>query len=123
LEKYLVANGYNWDGTTDTTSWPYNKIAKSLASKEDWYTSSNSGAIGNDVTKNNKSGFSALTGGFRDYNGNYDGQSYLGFWWSATEYDATSAWTRYLDYSSASLGRHDYSKSCGCSVRLLRDSN
>ena len=33
LENYLIANGYNWDGTTDS-----NKIAKSLAAKTDWYT-------------------------------------------------------------------------------------
>ena len=34
LELYLIVNGYNWDGTTDS-----NKIAKSLAAKTDWNSS------------------------------------------------------------------------------------
>ena len=31
LEEYLIANGYNWDGTTSR-----NKIAKSMAANADW---------------------------------------------------------------------------------------
>ena len=42
LEEYLIANGYNWDGTTDS-----NKIAKSLAAKTDWKSSNEEGHVGN----------------------------------------------------------------------------
>jgi uncharacterized protein (TIGR02145 family) len=43
LHNYLIANGYNWDGTTTG-----NKIAKSMAAQTDWYTGTTTvGAIGN----------------------------------------------------------------------------
>jgi uncharacterized protein (TIGR02145 family) len=124
LEKYLVLNGYNWDGTTDTssTTWPYNKIAKSLASKTDWYPSTSSGAIGNDLTTNNRSGFSALPGGYRDDGSTFDLQSANGNWWSATEDGASRAYNRYLDYGSDYMDRGNAREGYGFSVRLLRDN-
>ena len=120
LEKYLVLNGYNWDGTTDTAQ--ENKIAKSLAAKTDWYTYSTTGAIGNDLTENNSSGFSALPGGFRQIFGVFYFQSSYGYWWSATEFDASFAWFRDLFSSLDYLYRDYYLKSCGYSVRLVRDN-
>jgi len=122
LEKYLVLNGYNWDGTRDTAQ--SNKIAKSLAAKTDWYTYSTTGAIGNDLTENNSSGFSALPGGVRNSGGYFSSQSYDGGWWSATEYDATQAWDRNLSYNYGNLSRYgeDVPKSVGFSVRLVRDN-
>lgn len=59
LKTYLIANGYNWDGTTDS-----NRIAKSMAAETDWLTSTYPGAVGNNLSKNNSSGFSALGGGY-----------------------------------------------------------
>ena len=119
LEKYLVLNGYNWDGTTDTAI--YNKIAKSLAAKTDWITNTNSGVIGNDLTKNNSSGFSALPGGFRGNYGTFTDIGDLGCWWSAAECDASSAWNRFLYCGYANLLRGNGTGSCGFSVRLVRD--
>jgi uncharacterized protein (TIGR02145 family) len=121
MQCYLVMNGYNYDGTTDTTN---NKIAKSLAAKTDWSTYSNTGTIGCDLTKNNSSGFSALPGGFRYDDGSFYYQGYDGDWWSATEFDATDAWGRGLDYDHGydNLGRGSVSKRVGSSVRLLRDN-
>jgi uncharacterized protein (TIGR02145 family)/uncharacterized repeat protein (TIGR02543 family) len=58
LQDYLIANGYNYDGTRDS-----NKVAKALAAKTDWASSTGVGAIGNDLSQNNRSGFSALPGG------------------------------------------------------------
>jgi uncharacterized protein (TIGR02145 family) len=123
LEKYLVLNGYNWDGTTDTSSSTYNKIAKSLAAKMDWVTYTIPGTIGNDLTKNNRSGFSALPGGFRYYDGTFYYQSYRGDWWSATEDDAFYAYHRYLYYGYGGLSTNSIGgEGCGFSVRLLRDN-
>ena len=93
LEEYLISNGYNWDGTTTS-----NKIAKSLASKGGWKLSSGEGNIGNDMTSNNRTGFSALPGGFRGYNGYFYSQGSYGYWWSATEGNASRAYYRYLYY-------------------------
>jgi uncharacterized protein (TIGR02145 family)/uncharacterized repeat protein (TIGR02543 family) len=117
LQNYLIANGYNYDGTTTD-----NKIAKSMAATTDWSSSTTDGAIGNDLTKNNSSGFCALPGGYRYYIGTFLSQSYYGYLWSATEYDASHAWYRYLYYDGDYLYRYYYyNKSCGFSVRLVRD--
>jgi uncharacterized protein (TIGR02145 family)/uncharacterized repeat protein (TIGR02543 family) len=118
LQNYLIANGYNWDGTTTD-----NKIAKSLAAKTDWSTSTTTGAIGNDLTTNNSSGFSALPGGYRSYKTDYGSQGSNGYWWSATEYSASGAYYRRLSSDGADLfgmGYYNY-ESCGFSVRLLRN--
>ncbi len=117
LQNYLIANGYNWDGTTT-----YNKIGKSMAAKTDWTLSNDEGVIGNDLSSNNSSGFSALPGGFRSY---YDGD--FGFvrnncdLWSATECDATDAYYRSLDYNYFYLYRGEENKEYGSSVRLVQD--
>ena len=119
LQNYLIANGYNWDGTKTE-----NKIAKSMAAKTDWViwvTATNTGAICNDLTKNNKSGFMALPGGYRDSNDDFISIGYFCDWWSATEYGASSAYNRNLFYGIVLLNRYSFSKSCGLSVRLLRD--
>jgi len=121
LENYLIANGYNYDGTTTG-----NKIAKSLAALTGWTTCTGIGAIGNDLTKNNTSGFSALPGGYRgSYFGLGNGAFYLvgdyGNWWSSTQFGASNAWYRGL-YGGTTVDRdHYYNKSSGFSVRCLRD--
>jgi len=118
LENYLIANGYNWDGTTTG-----NKIAKSLSAKTDWFTQAGlaTGTVGNKLTKNNTSGFLALPGGSRGTNGAFDfGGS--GNWWSATEtVDDSGAVARNLYYDSGKLWWNSNYKSCGFSVRLLKN--
>jgi uncharacterized protein (TIGR02145 family) len=42
-----------------------------LASKTDWVNSTKSGAVGNDLSKNNTSGFTALPGGCRGVSKGY----------------------------------------------------
>jgi len=122
LERHLIANGYNWDRTTEG-----NKIAKSLAAKMHWERATVPGTrvpgtIGYDLTENNRSGFSALPGGHRGNEGGFHDIGSGGHWWSATENGASRAYYRLLVYVSFdNLGRHDYYKSCGHSVRLLRD--
>ncbi len=116
LQNFLIAKGYNWDSTfTD------NRIAKSLAANTDWALFSFAGSIGANVSRNNRSGFSALPGGCRDDKGTFEYQGNIGFWWSATEGDATGAWNRYLYYDRVGLFRHGDYKSCGIAVRLLKD--
>ena len=116
LQNYLITNGYNWDGTTAG-----NKIAKSLAAKTDWYPSIGAGAIGNDLTTNNRSGFSALPGGSRFRFGYFLDIGSYGYWWSATENDASIAILRYLSFGYDFLNRYYELKNSGFSVRLLKD--
>jgi uncharacterized protein (TIGR02145 family) len=116
LEQYLIANGYNWDGTTTG-----NKIAKSMAATTNWDTFSTEGPIGNDLSKNNKSGFSALPGGGRGNDGTFGYIGSYGYWWSTTEGDATSAGVSGLVYGYSYLYRNGHTKEVGYSVRCLRD--
>ena len=119
LESYLISSGYNWDGSTSG-----NKIAKSMATNTDWEVVNYEGSIGNDLTQNNKSGFSALPGGYRDCGYFYD-IGYYGYWWSATEYNVPLAYDRCLSYDYGALlyryGKRYDSKGCGFSVRMVRD--
>ncbi len=119
LEHYVVTNGYNWDGTSGT-----NKIAKALAAKKMWLETAFAGAPGNDLTKNNKSGFSALPGGFRGAGGVFLQIIQCGRWWSSTSENATLAYDRYIFSNSRGydyLIRTDSHKMCGFSVRLIKD--
>jgi len=120
LQNYLIANRYNWDGTTTE-----NKTAKSMAAKTDWKSSSGGvkGAIGNDLTKNNRSGFSALPGGARDPDNDFNGQMSKGYWWSAVNGGASCTWSRSLSFDYEDLLKHFSDKCCGFSLRLVRDLN
>jgi uncharacterized protein (TIGR02145 family) len=116
MQNYLVANGFNWDGTTAD-----NKIGKALAAKADWSVSTVDGAIGNDLTKNNRTGFSAMPGGSRyyDVDCNYIGQ--MGIWWTATAADDAHAYYRMLSNSLDFLDLYQSASTTGFSVRLVKD--
>ncbi|MCX7725544.1 MAG: fibrobacter succinogenes major paralogous domain-containing protein, partial [Chitinispirillaceae bacterium] len=117
LENYLIANGYNYDGSTNG-----NKIAKSLATTSaDWTIVSNPGAIGNGLSTNNRSGFGAQGGGYRSNTGSFTGQNTYGYWWTNSESDGTNAYIRILSNSSSGLDKNSIQKRYGCSVRLVRD--
>jgi uncharacterized protein (TIGR02145 family) len=117
LENYLIANGFNYDGTTTE-----NKIGKSLAGNTNWNTTTTAGAIGNNLSVNNRSGFSALPGGGRGQSSGifvYVGE--YGRWWSSTEQSSTNAWNRSLIYSNTSFDRYYALKAVGYSVRCVKD--
>ena len=118
LVNYLVANGFNYDGTTTG-----NKIAKSLASTTLWRSSSTPGAVGNTdyPDKRNMTGFTVFPGGWRHGNGAFYGIGFYSYLWSGTEYNALNAWYHYLSYSSIWVDRQDSFKEYGFSVRCLRD--
>jgi len=118
LENYLIANNYNYDGTTSG-----NKIAKSLASGFGWTSSITTGAVGNTdyPAKRNATGFTTLPGGYRNDDGTFIDIGKDGGWWSATESVATEAWDRYLYYDNSYVIRGTYSKKNGFSVRCLKD--
>jgi uncharacterized protein (TIGR02145 family) len=70
----------------------------------------------------NKSGFTALPGGYRlNYNGAFTNISNSSYWWSATEYSSVSAWYRTLNYSNSNIYRSSNHKKSGFSVRCVMD--
>lgn len=117
LENYLIANGYNYDGTTSG-----NKIGKSLASTSGWELRSIIGSVGNDQSSNNSTGFSAFPGGNRYYDGIFGNVGYFGYWWSSSEYSTSSAYYRSLSYGNYLLYRDNGNKQFGFSVRCLRNN-
>lgn len=71
----------------------------------------------------NSSGFTALPGGYRSYDGSYSHIGYFGFFWSSTELNTTnSAWYRFLNYNNANVYRDTFFKLFGFSVRCVRDN-
>jgi uncharacterized protein (TIGR02145 family) len=69
----------------------------------------------------NASGFSALPGGYRYGNGNFDDQGLDGSWWSSTSSGANT-WYRHLDSGNSLISRNYISIRAGFSVRCIRDS-
>jgi len=67
------------------------------------------------------SGFFALPGGYRYLNGSFYTIGNYGYWWSASEYNATLAWSRTLSFSSSSIYRYSNYLEYGFSVRCVRD--
>lgn len=112
LENYLTINS----GISPNT-------VKALAAEIGWKTYSNpsTGTIGCKLALNNSSGFSALPCGYRDNDGSFDSDGYLGCWWTATESESDSkeAYSRNLNDSDINL-EIDL-KSYGFSVRCVRD--
>jgi len=65
--------------------------------------------------------FTAVPGGYRNYNGPCYSIRLAGYWWSSTESSSANAWYRYMDYSNSSVVRGGYEEQHGYSVRCLRD--
>jgi uncharacterized protein (TIGR02145 family) len=116
LVDYLADNSYGYGGSG-------NQIAKSMAARTAWLKTGTVGSVGNDEETNNSSGFTALPGGYRFASGTFTNFGFYGIWWSATEYNATSAWSRLITSYSNVVTRSYYSeKPYGFSVRCIKDS-
>jgi uncharacterized protein (TIGR02145 family) len=118
MQNYLIANGYNYDGTTIG-----NKIAKSLSATNSWISSNITGAPGNTdyPSYRNVTGFTALPGGFRGDGIYYLKGSFCIWWSSAEDISPTGGWSLAIgDVCDASGGYAK--KSYGLSVRCLKDN-
>ena len=116
LENYLIAKGYNYDGTTSG-----NKIAKAMASTTGWNSSTVTGAPGKNQSLNNHSGFNAFPEGNRYYNGSFYNEGDIAIFWSSTENYSNNAWYCNLNYNTSYLIRPNTNKRYGFSVRFVRD--
>lgn len=113
LVNYLIANGYNYDGTKDV-----DKVAKSLCAKTNWALFSKAGTPGASTESNNSTGFTALPGGSRGSYGEFYNIGRHGAWFSAAEFGEMY---RRLSYDDSSVRRDGYDEQVGFSVRLVRD--
>jgi len=114
LTDYLTNYGYGYGGSGSD-------IGKSMASKSGWATNGVLGTVGNDQESNNSSGFNALPGGNRYYDGGFSYLGYYAYFWSASAYDATRAWCRVLNCNLDYVYRNYYYKRFGFSVRCLKN--
>jgi uncharacterized protein (TIGR02145 family) len=126
LQNYLIEHGYNWDGVKSD-----NRIAKSLAARSGWKPFGIKGMPGNVMKDNNKSGFSGFAAGFR-----FDSRDSVGWypvfeaighkaaWWSASEIDKSTATVYGMGFCVDYLIKYQvWLKTCGYSVRLVKDRN
>jgi uncharacterized protein (TIGR02145 family) len=69
----------------------------------------------------NSSGFTALPGSGRHYDGLFYGIHSNADFWSSSQNDETSAWFKDLYYGSEGVGHYIYVKTIGFSIRCIRD--
>ena len=132
-QSYVAKYGYlyNWETATNVCpngwhlptddEWAQlehtlggSKIAGGKLKSTNTWESPNTGAT-------NSSGFLALSGSYRNYDGTFNYVGRCGVWWSATARVNSRAWIRTLDNNSAEFYRLDINKSYGYSVRCLKD--
>ena len=98
-------------------------IAKALASKEDWESSTGSCTPGYNTNANNKTGFSAIPADI--YLGTAVPRPALGYstyFWSSTEDGSNSAFDRSLRSGQRYVNRFGENKENSMSVRCVKDS-
>lgn len=116
LEKYLGMN----DIDLEKSNWRGSHEGEKLKStnQQNWAPYEN-------ILNTDESGFSALAGNCRMFNGSWgsplDLQS-MGFWWSASDNSGNNqAWYRYLDYKKDNVFRFYGPKTYGFSIRCVKD--
>ena len=122
LVDYFISSGYNYDSTTSN-----NKIAKAVASKTSWSTSTIDGTPGNNSENNNSTGFNLHPHGYRTNTGGFGLSSQVGYFWTVDDAGGGNSVGMLLAYNSVSFGFENspyaatYSKPFGLSVRLVKD--
>jgi uncharacterized protein (TIGR02145 family) len=97
------------------TSFVGTDAGTKLKSVSGWSTSSGYKAGTDDY------GFSTLPGGSGGSDDNFDHVGNNGYWWSASEYNASNAWYRNMGYHITYVNRNNFNKNYLFSVRCLKD--
>ena len=118
LENFLISNGYNYDETTTG-----NKIAKSMASTDGWfsYPAQNVGYPAVNPSLNNSSAFNAYPDGIINDNGAYYLLGEHCWFWTSTESSAENSISRRILNGTVELNSINHYKYLGESVRLVKD--
>jgi len=70
----------------------------------------------------NETGYQARPGGHRYIDGNFYDVGVIGYWWSATETEADTAWSRYITCIYCNLIEAIDREDLGFSVRCVKDN-
>jgi uncharacterized protein (TIGR02145 family) len=69
----------------------------------------------------NESGFTALPGGGRNFNGSFDLIGKYGYWWTNSQYIHNDIYYQFISYVGSNLNQGTNSKNLGFSVRCVKD--
>jgi len=112
----------------NTLYYSWSAAGGKLKSKTGWDICSDHDSDGNFFTVScngngtDDFGFSALPGGCRWEDGSYyEYAGISGFWWTATEYDVSSAHYRFITSNNDKVVEYDFTKRYGYSVRCVRE--
>jgi uncharacterized protein (TIGR02145 family) len=113
----LSADSITWRGTSEADKMKKEKLVAGNGGN-DWYNSDDVFT----VWPNNESGFTALPGGCRIFNGNpgSPGAQFTAYFWSSTLNNG-ELWYRNLDYRKSKVFRFYVEKRYGFSVRCVKD--
>jgi len=116
--EYHISNNPNYN-----IDLPLYTIGKAMASNSGWYSSTQPGAVGNEQSLNNSSGFNGYPYGIRNVNGEFSLEGFSSIFWSSTQRDNNYSWERYLFYGDGLLDRGvgGGSHKHGLLVRLVKD--
>ena len=123
LKNYLIANGYNYDGTTTTG----NKIAKAMSSSSGWEVTSDVGSVGNNQGLNNSSFFNAKPDGMRytspQFPGEFWNSEHVTVFWTFSDDSPVlnTHWVFLLQSNNSYLHYNEQNNDYGFSVRLIKD--
>jgi uncharacterized protein (TIGR02145 family) len=114
---WKLPSNQEWDRLVATAGGE--KMAgKKLKAKSGWKRNDYDGVSGNGT---DSFGFSALPGGYRYSDGDFNDAGYYGNWWTATENASDYAYRRNMDYDDDLVYEYGNRKSNGYSVRCVAD--
>ena len=114
-EGWHVPSDEEWQTLVDYLGGSSVAGGKLKESGTDHWQSPNTGAT-------NESGFSAFSGGCRNYNdGHFGGLGNYAYFWSSTGYNSNNAWNRVMTYLYSVVYHYYSGKSYGFAIRLVRD--
>jgi uncharacterized protein (TIGR02145 family) len=119
LINYLIDNIMVYSDLTTGS-----KTTKSIASTINWDTNNcTTGTIGNDLTRNNSTGFTALASGYHNSQGKSNGTLSVctAWWWSDVDAGSLYSNTTYLQKDIQGIAYLNAMKNFGCSIRCLKD--
>ena len=97
-----------------------NAVAKSLASRSGWSTSSNTNAVGNSQLRNNKTMFGAKPAGTFNYEGSTQSFGTSTIFWTTTQ-DSSQAKGKYINNANATVVTGSFNKGNGFAIRCVCD--
>lgn len=124
---------YNWFAVNDPrglapegwhipSSDEWNKLTNNLGGAENAGTKlKTTSGWDNGGNGDNKSGFSAIPGGYRTHDGYFSNMGRNALFWTSTEFNTTNAWFRNVIGSITDVYAPNYGKDFGLSVRCVKD--